>query len=123
MLHILESYPLGDRQAEDARLWARDRQNDFLVKSMYEVLVVPPGISFSHKLIWSNFILSKVSFLLWKLWWNRAPTIDNLIHRGMIIPNRCCMCTSDGESVNHLFIHCKLVHTIWMYFLGKFGVQ
>lgn len=30
------------------------------------------------------------------------PTIDKLISRGLIIPNRCCLCSADAKSLEHL---------------------
>lgn len=48
--------------------------------------------------------------------------MDNLIVRGMYIPNRCCLCMADGESSGHLFIHCPWVGPLWCYFLSRFGV-
>lgn len=33
------------------------------------------------------------------------------------------MCLSDGESLDHLFIHCPVAKAFWEYFLGKFGVN
>lgn len=49
--------------------------------------------------------------------------MDNLIRRGMIIPNRCCLCMADAESSGHLFIHCAWVRPLWCYFLSHFDVN
>ena len=32
------------------------------------------------------------------------------------------MCTSNGESVDHLFLHCPIAMDLWSMVLGKFGV-
>lgn len=33
-------------------------------------------------------------------------TIDNLIRRGMVLPNWCCLCKENVDSVGDTFIHC-----------------
>jgi hypothetical protein len=49
-------------------------------------------------------------FLLWFFTWTAAcgkiPTVDNLRRRGMVVVNRCWLCEADGESVDHLLLHC-----------------
>lgn len=50
------------------------------------------------------------------------PTIDKLRARGLIIPNRCCLCRVAAESLDHLFLHCPWVEPLWVFFLNRFGV-
>jgi len=38
---------------------------------------------------------------------------DNLIRRGWSGPNICILCKHEGESVNHLFVHCTFTKCIW----------
>ena len=33
--------------------------------------------------------------------------------RGRPLVNWCCMCCCDGESVDHLLLHCPVTHTLW----------
>lgn len=95
----------------------KDKHRGFSISSMYDTLChqihdVSPGIC-----VWNSLIQLKVSFLLWRLWWNRVPTIDNLIRRGMGITNWCCLCISASESSGHLFHHCPWISYLWNYFL------
>ncbi|KAG7985003.1 hypothetical protein I3843_03G002700 [Carya illinoinensis] len=34
----------------------------------------------------------------------------------------CCMCKKNGESVDHLFLHCEVARTMWAYFFTGLGV-
>ena len=37
--------------------------------------------------------------------------------------NRCCMCKTAKESVDHIFIHCHLAKELWDMVLSLFGVS
>ena len=50
-------------------------------------------------------------------------TIDNLRKRKVWILNWCYMCKRNGESVDHLFLHCPLASDLWSMVLGFFGVS
>lgn len=99
-------------EVEDERLWTLDENKGFSVRSMYKALVPGDSCSFPARLIWNSLILTKVSFFIWELWWDCAPTLDNLIRWDLIFPNRCSMCLSYGESSNHLFLHCSLASSL-----------
>ncbi|CAN1743900.1 hypothetical protein LINPERHAP1_LOCUS1949 [Linum perenne] len=40
-------------------------------------------------------------------------TIDNLQRRGFYLANRCVLCSSNNESVEHIFLGCDFVSEIW----------
>ena len=50
-------------------------------------------------------------------------TIDNLIKKCQFLVNRCCLCCCDGESVDHLLLHCKFSHALWCEVFVVFGIQ
>lgn len=122
LLDLLERYAIGERDVNDEMLWGLDEEKGFSVKSMYEELSCPSQLSFPGECVWNPLIQLKVSFLMWELCWNRAPTIDNLIRRDMYIPNWCCLCKADAESTSHLFLHCPWVRYFWDHFISRFGV-
>ena len=43
--------------------------------------------------------------------------------KGRPLANRCCMCCYDGESVDHLLLHCPVAHSLWTFMLQAFGVH
>jgi hypothetical protein len=40
----------------------------------------------------------------------------------MVVVNRCWLCKSDGESVDHLLFHCGIVRILWNAFFTRFGL-
>lgn len=50
----------------------------------------------------------------------KVLTIDNLMARGMPIPNMCSMCCSDTDLVAHVFLHCQVAHSLWSFFISRF---
>jgi hypothetical protein len=53
---------------------------------------------------------------------SKIPTIDILRQRGMIMVNRCWLCESNGEFVDHLLLHCEVANALWNVIFSRFGV-
>ena len=49
--------------------------------------------------------------------------IDNLRKIKVWILDWCYMCKCNGESVDHLFLHCLIAMDLWSMILGLFGVS
>lgn len=121
LMEMLENHDLGDITQQDELVWNLDSENGFIVRSMYGALSPPTVCSYPGVCVWNSLIPLKVLFL-WELWWDRALTVDNLIARGMVISNWCCLCKSVAESSGHLFIHCPWVVSFWSFLLARFEV-
>ena len=65
----------------------------------------------------------QVSFISWTTANDGILTIDNLVKRGQSLVNKCCLCYCDGESVDHLLLHCKFFHTLWCEAFVVFRIQ
>ena len=50
-------------------------------------------------------------------------TIDNLKKRHLIVINRCYLCKSDRETIDHLLLHCEIAHTLWYAIFSRFGLS
>uniref|UniRef100_A0A2N9IEM8 Reverse transcriptase zinc-binding domain-containing protein n=1 Tax=Fagus sylvatica TaxID=28930 RepID=A0A2N9IEM8_FAGSY len=83
---------------KDKMCWKPARTKGFQVKSFYTQLT-------------SSAALGKIL------------TTDNLRRRGIIVVSWCCMCKVDGESVDHLLLHCPYAKELWDMIFGLFGIQ
>jgi zinc-binding in reverse transcriptase len=54
----------------------------------------------------------KIQIFIWLALKNKIHTIDNLIMRGWIIPNMCCLCKQAAKKVQHLFSQCYYTNTV-----------
>jgi len=87
-----------------------------------------PVLHDSKKLIWHPQVPLKVSILAWRLLRDRLPTKSNLLRRGIIHDENTSCVAGCGciESVQHLFISCDFLGTLWHHvrqWLGLSGVD
>jgi hypothetical protein len=111
----LYSYKLRGKGG-DKLWWVPSRKGVFEVRSFYRVLSSHGAPPFPWKGIWRSKAPSKVAFFAWTAARSKILTIDNLHRRGMIVVNRCWLCESDGESVDHLLLHCGVANAVELYF-------
>lgn len=50
-------------------------------------------------------------------------TADNLRKQKIIIVDRCYLCKRDGESVDHLLLHCDVAYTLWNLVFSRVGMS
>ena len=60
---------------------------------------------------------------MWTVAHGQILTLDNLMLRGRILVNRCCLCCSNAESRDHLLLLCPIAHSLWMYMLRLVGIE
>lgn len=114
---------MGDPDKEDELIWLKNKDRGFSIKSMYETMSIQKPESSPRIYAWNPLIQLKVSYFVWKLWWDCPPTMDNLIKRGMMDPNWCCLCMLAGESSRHLFLHYPWVSYFWNYVCTRLGME
>ncbi|CAN1344297.1 Putative ribonuclease H protein At1g65750 [Linum perenne] len=106
-------------------VWPLDKSGVFSVRSLARVLIHRkfPGMDlFPSHFIWARLVPTKVAGFIWQVAHERVSTIDNLIRRGMMIPNRCAMCGKDAESITHLFRECSFASQVWFRFSSRLSV-
>jgi hypothetical protein len=106
---------------EDKLWWIPSNKGSFEVSSFYRVLSAHGSLPFPWKGIWRSKAPPRVAFFAWTAALSKIPTIDNLRRRGMIVVNRCWLCESDEESVDHLLLHCGVANALWNAFLVDLG--
>jgi zinc-binding in reverse transcriptase len=99
---------------EDSLHWIRGTQG-FTVKSSYDFIQNRPTITSHLKNIWQISAPPGVLIFAWLILRYSILTIYNLKKRGWQLPNRCIMCFSAEESINHLFQDCGYIREIRTY--------
>ncbi|WMV56231.1 hypothetical protein MTR67_049616 [Solanum verrucosum] len=67
-------------------------------------------------MIWKTKIPYKVNCFTWLLAKETVLTHENLNKRGVHLCSRCFLCEEQGETINHLFLHCKWTTQLWQMF-------
>ena len=116
---------LSPTENGDRMRWKLTKNGDFDIRLFYNKLRSPLPIIFPWKSVWKVKAPRRVSFFVWTAVWDRILTSDNLRGRGMDFVNWCIMCRSNGETVDHLLLHCGKTYRLWSLvfrsFLGFLG--
>ena len=102
--HSLSLFIRLCREGDDQLVWRLTTFGAFDMRSFYKLLASPTTDAFPWEGIWRTKVPRQVSFFLWTTANDGILTIDNLVKRGQLLVNRCCLCYRDGESVDHLLL-------------------
>jgi hypothetical protein len=105
----------------DKLWWVPSRKGLFEFKS-YRVLSPRGLVSFPWKSVWKSKAPPRVAFFVWTAIHSKILTLDNLGRRGLVVVNRCWLCETEGESVDHLLLHCAAARDLWNAFFARFGL-
>jgi hypothetical protein len=83
-----------------------------LYSMIFNVINVVPAPWWSEK-IWNWNLPVKLKCFMWLCLNKKILTWDTLRKRGWQGPGVCCLCKSDEEFVEHLFVHCPFTKNIW----------
>jgi hypothetical protein len=73
--------------------------------------------------VWRTQAPLRAAFLAWSAALGKILTADNLRKRKIIIVDRCYLCKRDGETVDHLLLHCDVATTLWNHVFSRFGMS
>ena len=104
-------------------IWTASNDGAFLVKFLYSVLERGGSSMFPSERIWRVRVPPKVAFFAWEASWGKVLTLENLQRRGFSLANRCFLCLSEAETVDHLLLHCVKTWVLWNIFFSLFGVS
>jgi hypothetical protein len=86
------------------------------VKNIYAALIStyewPQTKGWKYKL-WKWEIQLKKKLFIWLAAENKILTWQVLQGKGWQGPGRCPLCKSEIENVDHLFVHCRFIQTVW----------
>ncbi|RVW15726.1 putative ribonuclease H protein [Vitis vinifera] len=117
LMHSLDYMNLSTF-ASDARSWSLCSSGLFTVKSFFTALSQMPDSSpfFPTKFVWKSQVPFKVKAFIWLVAHKKVNTNDLLQLRRpykAISPNICKLCMEQGESADHLFLHCSVTLGLW----------
>jgi hypothetical protein len=95
----------------------------FKVKSFFYSLACSEGSRFPWKSVWRTQAPSRAAFFTWSAALGKILTLDNLRKQHVIVIDRCCMGKRDGESVDHLLLHCDVASALWSVLFNHFGMS
>uniref|UniRef100_A0A2N9IC50 BTB domain-containing protein n=1 Tax=Fagus sylvatica TaxID=28930 RepID=A0A2N9IC50_FAGSY len=81
-----------------------------------------PSQSHTVQSIWKAKVTPRVAFFTWTAALGRILMADNLRRRRVMLVSWCYMCKADGESVDHLLLHCVYAKELWDVVFAMFGV-
>lgn len=111
----------------DSWIWLLDPSRGLTVREAYRFLT-DNGNVVDRTLVedvWHKSIPSKVSVFVWRLFRNRLPTRDNLVHRRvLLIADSVCVSGCGAyETANHLFCIYNIFSTLWDHILHWLGLS
>ncbi|KAF3676435.1 hypothetical protein FXO38_04290 [Capsicum annuum] len=107
------------------KLWWKDsKKGQFKVSKAYSRLNKTSLCirNWPWKSIWKNKAPHEVACFVWLLAKDADLTQDNLVKRGIQFCPRCFFSGENTETVNHLFLHCKVIGQFWRMFLNLKGI-
>ena len=111
------------REEEDRVIWTASNNGAFSVRSLYSMME-PGGLSlFPSERIWKVRVPPKVAFFAWEASWGKVLTQEQLQRRGFSLANRCFLCLSEEETVDHLLLHCVKTRVLWNLLFSLFGIS
>ena len=121
-LEFIQSWiPRGG--GDDTSHWCLKGNGMFDTRSYYNIIRGTADSNFPWKGVWKAKIPMRVAFFVWTAVHGQILTLDNLMFKGRILVNRCCMCHRNEETVDHLLLHCSVAHSLWVYMLKIFGIH
>ncbi|RVX11717.1 putative ribonuclease H protein [Vitis vinifera] len=113
--------------SSDSRAWSLSSSGSFSVKSFFYALSRDsnPLMFLPAKFLWSSKVPSKVKVLAWLVAHGKVNTNDKLQLRRpykALCPQWCILCKGNGESIDHLFLHCPVTIGLWHKLFNLVGV-
>ena len=107
---------------EDKVCWVETKSGTFSIKSLYASLETGRVVQFPSSVVWKAWVPPNVCFFAWEATWRKALTLDQLQRRGWSLANRCFLCLSHEEAIDHILLHCEKAKVLWELLFSLFRV-
>jgi hypothetical protein len=112
-----------NRDRADSLRWVSSKKCVFRVKSYFGSLTCSGRTRFPWKSVWRTQAPLRTAFFTWSAALGKILTIDNLRKRHIIIVDKCSLCKRDGESVDHILLHCDVASALWNNIFSHFSIS
>jgi hypothetical protein len=92
--------------------WNLSKRRSFEVKTFYKALACQEVVSFPWKGIWRVKTPKRVAFFVWTAALGKILTHNNLRRCHIVVVEWCRMCKKNGESIDHLLLHCDVARVV-----------
>jgi hypothetical protein len=73
--------------------------------------------------VWRTKSPPRAAFFVWSAAFEKILTLNNLRKQQAVVINKRFMCKKDGESIDHLLLHCEVAHASWCNILSWLGLS
>jgi hypothetical protein len=111
----------------DRWLWTLESSHEFCVRSAYNYMPLQPPVASTvpASSLWLKEVPLKVVLCAWRLFRDRLPTKDNILHRG-IIGNDSRLCVrvcGSTKTLAHLFLLSNHFGFVWYHIYRWIGIS
>lgn len=103
----------------DRFFWCSDSSGLFSVASAWNLIRVKKDRVPWVTLVWDNALAPRYQFLLWLIAKKRLPTQSLLLFYGRIDYSVCAFCSTQPDSIDHLFFHCQTLATLAYFWASR----
>ena len=121
LLHKIQVFRV-QREEEDRVIWTASNDGTFSIKSLCSILERGGSSMFPSKSIWRIRVPPKVTFFSWEASWGKVLTLEQLQRREFSLANKCFLCLSEVETMDHLLLHYVNTRVLWNLLFSLFGV-
>ncbi|XP_026420116.1 uncharacterized protein LOC113316107 [Papaver somniferum] len=109
---------------EDKRVWMPKFSGDFSVSSAKELIRQKHGRFNEASMLWRKEIHPKLAAQNWKFIRGACATLDIIQSRFKInFANKCVLCETEEESLEHILFHCSFAARAWSWISGIIGMS
>ena len=108
---------------EDQVVWTKAKMEDFMLSLFTRHWNQKDYGIFLQELFGILWCLQGCVFSAWEATWKKALTLDCIQRRGFYLANRCYLCLSEEESIDHILLHYVLAKSLWSLLFFLFGVS